>query len=75
MYLQCVLIDPVTFKHLVYSYFILAKSGNTSIFVTFVNNFTMISFILQDFVQQRQLLVLVIALNLSLAGMFFNLLS
>lgn len=30
---------------------------------------------LRDFVQQRQLLVLVIALNLSLAGMFFNLLS
>ncbi|KAK3085576.1 hypothetical protein FSP39_005580 [Pinctada imbricata] len=30
---------------------------------------------LKDFVQQRQLLVLVIALNLSLAGMFFNLLS
>jgi len=30
---------------------------------------------LRDFVQQRQLLVLVIALNLSLATMFFNLLS
>lgn len=30
---------------------------------------------LKDFVQQRQLLVLVIAVNLSLATMFFNLLS